>query len=190
MVRFAPLSIRELVAHDTDGFFIECGFQKQGISYELQISFDGVKRRVSLNQRPCESVTLLLGQIIGVTCTPEIQSLIKGSPSLRRHFLDLQLAQVDPLYVHHLSRYNRALKQRNVLLRARDFHTIAIWEEQLALSATYITLERRKMVAQLDILARQLYMELSSNSQSNELQLLYDTKVNLEQHSDNLRLYY
>ena len=185
---FRTSSVRELVAHETDGFFVECGFQKQGIGYELQMSFDGVKRRISLNRRPCESITLLLGQIIGVTCTPEMQSLVKGSPHLRRHFLDLQLAQIDPLYVHHLSRYTRALKQRNVLLRAGDLRTIGIWEEKLALSAAYITRERSKLIDQLNGIVRELYTELSSRCESNLLHLVYETKGGVEVVQEDLQM--
>ena len=51
---------------------------------------------------------------------PDDMALIKGSPQTRRQFLDYQIAQVDPLYVHHLTRYMRAMRQRNCLLRAKQ----------------------------------------------------------------------
>lgn len=170
---------RELIKHDQEGFFIAIGFEKEEerISYELDISFDGTKRRVRFNRRPCESLSLLIGQLLGVTCTPEVQNLVKGSPHHRRHFLDLQLAQINPLYVHHLSRYGRALKQRNALLKARDLRTIEAWETELAHSATYITLCRKKVTGKLNVWLKSFFEELSLDSKKAALDLHYMTKV-------------
>ncbi len=176
---FRTSTNRELIKHEQEGFFIATGFEKEGerISYELDISFDGTKRRILFNRRPCESISLLIGQLLGVTCTPEVQNLVKGSPNTRRHFLDLQLAQIDPLYVHHLSRYGRALKQRNALLKARDMRTISAWEVELSNSATYITLCRKKVVSKLSVWLKSFFRELSLDSTNATLDLFYDTKV-------------
>ncbi|MDB6081817.1 MAG: recF [Chlamydiia bacterium] len=185
---FRAASIRELIRHESEGFFVECGFEKQGVSYEVQFSFDGTKRRILLNHRPADSATLLLGGLVGVTCTPEVQNIIKGPPQLRRHFLDLMLAQMDPLYVHHLTRYNRALKQRNLLLRNKDFRTIAAWEQELALSASYITEERAKIVTRLIPWVEKFHENLSLGL--SKLQLSYTTKAPLQQGLDGMRLYF
>ncbi len=59
--------------------------------------------------------------------TPDDVQLIKGSPSIRRQFLDIQLAQVDPLYVHYLGRYVKAMRQRNYLLKQKSLASIEVW---------------------------------------------------------------
>lgn len=43
--------------------------------------------------------------------------IVKGEPALRRRFLDMEIAQTDPLYYDLLVQYNRSLKQRNRLLK-------------------------------------------------------------------------
>jgi DNA replication and repair protein RecF len=86
--------------------------------------------------------------------------LIQGAPAIRRHYLDLQLAQVDPLYVHHLTRYKKALKQRNVLLRRRSDRTIELFEETLAASASYIVQQRKRACERLDHFVSSLYAQI------------------------------
>ena len=157
---FRTMHLKELIRHGEKGFFIETLFEKQGIHHVLSISYDGTKRRVSLNSCPCESSSILIGLIQGVTCTPEDHYLVKGSPALRRRFLDLQIAQVDPLFVHHLSRYMRALKQRNNLLKKRQLSTISVWEYELSQSAAYIAVKRKETINQLCPFAKQFFTEL------------------------------
>ena len=173
---FRTSSVRDLIKYEKEGFFIEIGFEKEGITYKLQFSFDGQKRRIFLNNRPCPSVTSLIGQLLGVLCTPDVQELVKGAPSARRHFLDLSLAQIDPLYVYHLSRYTRALKQRNSLLKAKDLRTITVWEKELAHSATYITAARLKIVGALKEHLVDYFDKFAQNT-SKELSLEYTTRA-------------
>ena len=187
---FRTSAIRDLIKYEKEGFFVEIGFDKEGVSYELQFSFDGQKRRIFLNHRPCDSITALIGQLLGVICSPEVQSLVKGAPAVRRHFLDLSLAQIDPLYVHHLSRYSRALKQRNALLKAKDFRTIQSWEKELAHSASYITIARVKIVGALRGRLTKYFSELSQDEkQTKELDLSYETKAQMEG-IDEIRAYF
>jgi DNA replication and repair protein RecF len=165
----------DLIRHEQAGFFIELGFEKQGAVHEMQFSFDGLKKRIFLNKRLCESQIALIGQLLGVACTPEIQNLVKGSPHLRRHFFDLQIAQLDPLYVHHLSRYKRALKQRNSLLREKAFRTLDAWEQELASSAAYITKKRAEKIEALTVFVEKFYVELTGTK--SKMHLTYKTKA-------------
>ena len=56
----------------------------------------------------------------------------------RRRFLDVQLSQGEPLYLHHLARYHHALKERNHLLKQKITQTLSAWEEMMALSGAYL----------------------------------------------------
>ena len=120
----------DLIRHEQNYFYIEADFIKQGIQQTLKISYDGKERKIVHNSTVCQSSTNLLGLLQGVVVIPDSASLVKGSPLLRRHFLDLQIAQVDPLYVHHLTRYARAMRQRNVLLKRKDLATIHGWNKK------------------------------------------------------------
>lgn len=140
---FRTSHLKELIQHQTAGFFVEAHFEKHGITHQVAVSFDGVSRRVFLNHAPCTSSATLLGLMTGVACTPEDVDLIKGAPAFRRRFLDMQIAQVDQLYVHHLNRYTKALKARNILLKQKHEKTLFAWEHELAQSGAYLVHKRR-----------------------------------------------
>lgn len=181
---FRTQQLANLIQYDQNYFFIEASFNKQGIQQTLKISYDGNERKIIYNSTVCQSSANLLGLLQGVVVTPDNASLVKGSPLLRRHFLDLQIAQVDPLYVHHLTRYIRAMRQRNVLLKRKDLLTINSWEQEMALAAAYVTLQRTQAVADLQKLGNPLHVMLtgeehlltleyrSSCCQINDMQLL------------------
>jgi DNA replication and repair protein RecF len=143
---FRTYQLREIIQHGKEGFFVEASVNNGGVRKTIALTYDGSRRIVSIDEQLQESSSLLLGNLLGVTATPEDQELIFGPPSTRRRFLDEQIAQIDPVYVTQLGRYVRALSQRNRLLKARDVRTIGAWEEQLARSGAYIVEQRRKTV--------------------------------------------
>jgi len=95
--------------------------------------------------------------------------LIDGSPSLRRRFLNLHLAQSDPIYVHHLTRFWRAMKQRNCLLRARSAEPIECWEAEMAHSAAYLHSMRQDLIEELKSPLSTHSGTLSAGSELHEL---------------------
>ena len=56
--------------------------------------------------------------------SPEDLNIIKNGPGERRRFLDLELCQLDKIYMYHLTNYNKALAQRNHLLKQISFNRI------------------------------------------------------------------
>lgn len=162
-----------LIKIGTPYFFLEANFVKNGLEQKLKISWDGKERRISHNTTNYPSFTSLLGLLKGIVFCPDDVSLIKGSPAVRRHYLDLQAAQIDPLYVHHLSRFNRAMKQRNYLLKTKNTAAIEGWEYEMAQSAAYLIRQRKLAVEELLVKGRELFFRLA-DSQA-ELQIQYRT---------------
>jgi DNA replication and repair protein RecF len=102
--------------------------------------------------------------------TPEDIAIIKGAPQVRRDFLDLQISQVDPLYIHFLSRYQRAMRQRNALLRVRQTASIEIWEHEMAQAAAYIIHSRCEAVEGLRSLCQEHYNLFGTSAEKLDLQ--------------------
>lgn len=172
---FRTHHLKELIHHKQDGFFVEATFEKSDVTHLVAISYDGERRRVYLNGSPCDSPTVLLGLMPGVASSPDDLALIKGQPSIRRRFLDLMIAQIDPVFVHHLSRYMRALKQRNTQLKHKDVSSIACWEEELSRSSAYIITQRKKAVTYLHDQAKDAFQRFSQNSHT--LDLSYHSNI-------------
>ncbi len=157
---------QELVREHSSYFCLESRFSEGESSHKLRFWSDGKGRRLSLNDAPCPSLSSLLGLVRGVVLTPEDIELVTGSPSARRRFLNIHLSQQDPLYVHHLARYHRALEQRNHLLKHQQMATLEVWEEEMALSAAYLTCQRSEAIAALSLLAHKIHDSLSHSAEA------------------------
>ena len=78
------------------------------------------------------------GQLNLVLFTPDDLLLVKGDPSLRRKFLDMEIAQISPVYYDLLSKYNRVLQQRNKFLKQcreaekLDEAQLSVWDVALS----------------------------------------------------------
>lgn len=96
----------------------------------------------------------LLGTFRTVLFTPDELQLIKGAPSARRRFLDLEVAQVSPRYYEELLRYARAMAQRNAAIRQARFlgtaPDIDMWDMQIASGAAYLVKKRQEAAARMN----------------------------------------
>ena len=64
--------------------------------------------------------------------------ILRGAPEERRRFLDRGIASIDPSYLEAVSRYGRALRQRNALLASGDTSSLNAWDAELAAAAAPI----------------------------------------------------
>ncbi len=135
----------------------------------VKISYDGVAKRLQLNANEYPSFTPLLGAFPSILLAPDDIELITHSPAHRRRFLNLHLAQSDPIYVHHLSRFWRAMKQRNCLLKSKSLDTLDCWETEMAHSAEYIFHARKGFLANIKESYNALANTLSSHAETVEI---------------------
>lgn len=108
---------KELIKWDEEYAKIEGRVQKRmsALSLELVISNKGKKAKVnSLEQKKLSSY---IGSLNVVMFAPEDLNLVKGSPQVRRRFIDIEIGQVMPVYMHDLNQYHHILQQRNHLLK-------------------------------------------------------------------------
>ncbi len=159
---FRSRSLSDIVQKGEEGFKITAEFEKHGVSHTLDYTYYKGEKTVRFNGNPTPS---LMGLVLGVLLTPDDQHLIKGSPHSRRDFIDLTLCETDPLYGWNLSRYERALKQRNALLKIKELRTIEGWEYEMAKSAAYISQSRLKLIESLKPLLIEKYQEVGEGSE-------------------------
>ena len=169
---FRSDQMNHLIREGSDFFRLESSFEKWGIPQELKLSLKGSEKRIQYNSSTLSSLSGLLGIMQGVLLAPHDIELIKGPPPVRRHYLDFQIAQVDPLYIHHVMRYTKALKQRNMQIRFRKTHAIEIFEASIALSAAYIIQKREAAVNELSFLLASYYKKISGKSDLASLRYL------------------
>ena len=120
------------------------------------VKVNGVSKRVSA----------AVGRLTAVLFTADDLHLIDGSPSTRRRFLDMTLAQVDPAYSKARSRFDRLLTQRNHLLRriregAADRDELPYWDEEIARDGAVIFGRRARALAVISRLAQETHAKLA-----------------------------
>lgn len=175
---FRTQQAEDLIYKGASFFYLEAHFSKDGIEQSLSVYFDGKIKRIIYNQTPIAYFSGLLGILPSVLYASEDIALIIGPPSERRRFLNLHLAQRDPIYIHHLSRFIKAVKQRNTLLKKREQTAIDPWEHALAESAAYLVKKRIEAADELKLQVHPLMQQLSLGKETIHL----DYMSSLEHH--------
>ncbi len=166
---FKTMRLEELIREGQSFFYLEAVVVRDMIEQTIKLSFDGESRRLQTEANTYSSFHHLLGLLPSVLYAPSDTELITGSPALRRRFFNLHLAQSDPLYVHHLSRFWRAMKQRNCLLRQRNENDLDCWEAEMAHSAAYLYTTRMEMTLEMKEPLLKASHSLSGKNESLEL---------------------
>lgn len=179
---FRTPHLKELIHNEASFFFIEAEFLKDGIIQHVRLSFDGEVRKVEYNNTSYAHFTNLLGLIPVVLLAPEDVLLVTGTPAERRRFLDIHIAQSDPLYVYHLTRYHKAVKHRNFLLRKKTEASLETWESLMLVAAAYIKQKRKEVVAGLAAGLKSHMLELSNNKDLLEIRYLSSYTEDYKQH--------
>ena len=124
-----------------------------------------VRKQFKLNGSPKRGADVV-GCIKAVLFSPDDVTLVTGSPSGRRRYMDLMLCQIDHRYLRLLQEYSRILVQRNSLLqrlrgRPDPATLLEFWDERLIAVGTDIMTTRRSMLRVLDDFVREAYGDLS-----------------------------
>ncbi len=172
---------QELINWQAPGFNIRAEINREFSSFTLEIGYvRDQRKRIRVNGADLPKLSELFGHLNAVAFSPEDLQLIKGAPSFRRRFLDLELSQVNPQYRHELIRYHQILLQRNNLLKEMqagrgDGRHLDVWDEQLAKSALKISLLRMNAVEKMAALARSMQRLITEGKE--ELVLNYNPSV-------------
>ena len=138
---------------------------------DFQIDIHLKKNRakgIAINQVPIKKASDLFGILNIVFFSPEDLNIIKDGPTERRRFLDLELCQLDKIYLSDLTAYNKVLKQRNTLLKDMIFRpdlkdTLPIWDEQLVEYGKRIIRRRQAFIGELFEIVQEIHSKLSGN---------------------------
>lgn len=111
--------------------------------------------------------------------SPEDLNIIKNGPAERRRFIDLELSQLDKVYLNNLSNYNRIVNQRNHLLKELSFggkkdlsDTLEIWELQMVQYGERLIARRKEFVEQINGIIAKIHQRLTGGKES--LKIIYE----------------
>ncbi len=126
------------------------------------------KKIFSLNEKESASTSNVIGKLITIIFSPQDLNLITGVPELRRSFLDRHLVDIFPHSLTYLVNYQKALRNKQKLLKdaaSVSEHEIEPWNILLATNGAKITEYRDKFVTLLNSLLTRFYSDFSSDDQ-------------------------
>ena len=166
---FRGVKDRELVKFGENTANLKINFENNNRSQNAQITIQN-NRLVSLNGIKKKSATSLGEELKAVIFSPVHLSMVKDGPIERRHFVDNALCQLKSNYRNVLKDYNRALAQRNALLKdiAKNNNLsdmLYIWDKSLASAGAKIIYQRQKYIESILPYAKEVFDGLSSGKE-------------------------
>lgn len=155
--------------------------EKREIPYRIDMHLKKNKSKgIAVNSVPIRKASELLGLLHVVFFSPEDLQLIKNGPSERRRFLDMELCQLDKIYMQQLAGYNRCLVQRNTLLKEAGISpdslaTLDVWDKQLCECGRQVIRRRAQFVQEIAPYIRDIHKRLSGERE--ELDISYEPNV-------------
>ena len=172
-----PIDSQNMMHHQD--FFVIQGFYETE-SGDIEEIYCGMKRRQKkLFKRNKKEYTRLsdhIGFIPLVMVSPSDSELISGGSEERRRFMDVVISQYDKEYLEALIRYNKALQQRNTLLKNEqgfDEELIEVWEEMMAASGEVVYRKRCAFIEEFIPIFQTFYSQISQNKE--EVGLVYES---------------
>lgn len=182
---------REIVNFDNEEAHIRTYLEKDGVESRVDMHLRKSKSKgIAIDGQKLKKAADLLGLCNVVFFSPEDLGIIKNGPAERRRFVDMELCQLDSVYLHNLNNYNKIVNQRNQLLKDIYFNpglkqTLAVWDMQLAAYGSRIIERRRVFVEQLNQIIYDIHKKLSGGRE--ELQVQYEPDVEIEEFEGRLQ---
>lgn len=181
---------RELIQFGEEEAHIRTVVEKKEKIYQIDMHIKKSRSKgIAINKIPIKRAAELFGILNIVFFSPEDLNIIKNGPSERRRFLDVELCQLDKIYLFHLTNYNRILNQRNKLLKDINFRpelkdTLPVWDMQLIDYGKKIIASRKKFVNRLNEIVYEIHKKISGDRE--ELILRYEPDTEEEKLEEEL----
>ncbi len=162
---------RDLIRFQCEESHIETVVVKNGVPYQIDMHLKkNSPKGIAINRIPIKKATELFGLMNFVFFSPEDLNIIKNGPSERRRFMDLELSQLDKLYLKDLTSYNRIINQRNKLLKDASFQpslldTLDIWDMQLISYGKKIISRRKQFIQEVNEIIEEVHSKLTGGKE-------------------------
>lgn len=173
---------KDMICWNKDYAYVKIKYTCRYGDGEIYVALrSSTKKQISVNSVPITKMGELMGYLNCIYFSPNEIKIISQSPVERRRFLDIDLCQTDKNYYYSLSRFNKALAQRNNILKqsnsAEDARELLFaWDEQLADEGAKIIYKRKEFCNKLKVYAKQCHEALTDNKET--LELDYVTQIN------------
>ena len=156
----------QIIMHDENFFMLEGNYRtEQGDIENIYCGMKrGTKKHFKRNKKEYKRLSQHIGLVPLIYVSPSDSSLIEGGSEERRRLMDVVISQYDHSYIELLSNYNKALQQRNALLKMEeepDSSLLDIWEQEMARNGELLFQKRLAFVDELVPVFQQIYQQIA-----------------------------
>lgn len=176
---------KELIAWNQDFATIQGVIEKKYGSLPLELQITNRGKKAKANRMEQRKLSDYVGLLNVVMFAPEDLELVKGSPQVRRRFIDMEIGQVSSTYLYYLSHYHKLLIQRNTLLkdwakRNENRPMVDIFTQQLIEVAAKLLVKRANFIQQLETWAAPIHERISNGREELHIHYIYSTPIEKE----------
>lgn len=182
---------KDIISFGQEESHIRTYLEKDEAEIKIDMHLRSSKSKgIAINGQKIKKAAELLGILNIVFFSPEDLSIIKNGPSERRHFVDMELCQLDSFYLYNLNHYIKIVNQRNKLLKDLYLNpslreTLTIWDAQLVSFGSKMIERRRLFIEQLNDIIKEIHSKLSGGLE--ELFIRYEPDVEIEEFEKKLK---
>lgn len=182
---------QDIIRFGYDEAHIRSYLFKEEITRQIDMHLrKGKTKGIAIDSQRIKKAAELMGLLNVVFFSPEDLSIIKNGPAERRHFIDMELCQLDSFYLYNLNHYNKIVNQRNKLLKDLYLNpglreTLSIWDSQLASFGSKLIERREIFISQLDDILGKLHTKLSGGKE--KIEIIYEKNTEIDELEDKLK---
>ncbi|MFB9326584.1 DNA replication/repair protein RecF [Paenibacillus aurantiacus] len=178
---------KELIGWQSQDARIRGEVEKRYGTVTLDLTLSGQGKKAKINGLEQRKLSDFVGSLNVVMFAPEDLEIVKGTPGIRRRFLDMEIGQVQPGYLHSLGQYSKVLVQRNNYLKTATPGSVNqamldIWNMQLAEYGVKIMKKRENFIHKLQKWAQQIHAGITGGTE--ELTIVYRPSFETEDAKD------
>src|SRR5574341_616827 len=166
---------RDLLSWDEKEMRVSGRIIKKNMTVPLEVSLTSKGRIAKANHLKENRLADYIGNLNVIMFAPEDLAIIKGAPSIRRRFMDMEIGQIRPVYLYDLMRYNKTLKERNSYLKFDaskiDPNFLDVLDDQLVEYGEKVMAHRRQFITSLTEISADLHDHLSHGQE--KLSIVY-----------------
>ncbi|MFF2483604.1 DNA replication/repair protein RecF [Paenibacillus sp. NPDC058071] len=166
---------KELIGWEADSARVQGEVEKKYGTAKLELLYSSQGKKVKINGLEQRKLSDFVGSLNVVMFAPEDLEIVKGTPGIRRRFLDMEIGQVQPGYLHTLQQFTKVLTQRNNYLKTASpggmqQAMLDVWNAQLAEYSVKIMKKRKQFIHKLQRFAEQIHSGITAGGERLEIE--------------------
>ncbi|MCT1175594.1 DNA replication/repair protein RecF [Pediococcus pentosaceus] len=186
-------SDRDLISWKTKAARVSGSVQKEHTITPLEINLSSKGKNAKVNHLEQSRLSQYVGQLNVILFAPEDLSIVKGSPAVRRKFIDMEFGQMSSKYLYNSAQYRSVLKQRNQYIKQLQFNPkgdqvyLDVLSDQLAAHGAEIIFQRIQFLKKLEKWSQEVHKEISQGKE--KLSFQYVSPISSDQADTTEKIY-